>query len=509
MDSRKKKISFIKFMALLLIFIIADKGTAVFGASAEKTVTITKDRQSVDKFCDVKSYYIKGSSNTGNYCCAAYVKRFYAALYDVSVSQINTYAGPPVVSAVGKNVSLKQVTKPQPGDIMQNTQRSHVAIVKSVKGSEVTLIEQNWKWTMGGVVYAKINRKIDTGSAYFYRLVINGKAVSPAKNIKQPDDCQIWQVSSIGGINLRKSYKVTSKALSVIPYNAILKVTKTKKVLGETWGNTEYNGKKGWILLSNANYVWGEISNKDKEPPVISDIKISKVSSSGYTVTCKVTDNSGVVRVQFPTWTESEGQDDLISDWSVNTLYSGTIEGDTVTFRVNRKEHNNEYGIYNTHIYAYDMEGNSSGMVSNGAEIGKSPDIPSKFTARIYNKKSERYLTYAGSYASINNIKEDNAQIFSFVKQKDGYYIIQSLSSGKYLYVSESGGKGKYVRFGNLKNKDAWRWRIYGKNGTYLFRNKTGTEVMIPKSDKIFEGNKLRMNSQKNSNTFTFNIIRI
>ncbi len=104
--------------------------------------------------------------------------------------------------------------------------------------------------------------------------------------------------------------------------------------------------------------VWVDIPASDTESPVISDVQVTNVTTEGYDVSCTVTDNVGVNRVQFPTWTDANGQDDLISDWSVNSQASGTRNGDTWIFHVNVADHNNERGQYLTHIYAYDDAGN-------------------------------------------------------------------------------------------------------------------------------------------------------
>ena len=74
------------------------------------------------------------------------------------------------------------------------------------------------------------------------------------------------------------------------------------------------------------------------------------MTSDEYTVICKVTDDLEVVRVQMPTWTVNNGQDDIV--WHEAELKNGVA-----TFTVNRKDHNFEYGDYITHIYAYDREG--------------------------------------------------------------------------------------------------------------------------------------------------------
>ena len=127
------------------------------------------------------------------------------------------------------------------------------------------------------------------------------------------------------------------------------------------------NGKPYVCAHSNASYTsyWtmgytyavvkmgGTI---DTEPPTISNVQITDVSPSGYTVTCNVSDNVGVTSVKFPTWTDNRDgngndQDDLI--W-----HEGTISGNTASCRINVSDHGGEVNcIYYTHIYAYDATG--------------------------------------------------------------------------------------------------------------------------------------------------------
>ena len=76
-----------------------------------------------------------------------------------------------------------------------------------------------------------------------------------------------------------------------------------------------------------------------------------------------------MLRVQFPTWTEKDGQDDLASEWWTNTKVKGTINGNTVTFRVNTSEHNREVGKYISHLYAYDLFGTATKVVVPTVEV--------------------------------------------------------------------------------------------------------------------------------------------
>ena len=97
----------------------------------------------------------------------------------------------------------------------------------------------------------------------------------------------------------------------------------------------------------------------DSTPPVISNVQVKDINVNGYTVTCEVTDNVGVAKVCFPTWTDANGQDDLYANWTETTIGSSD-GGNTYSYRVNVWDHNNEGGRYTTHIYAYDNAGNYS-----------------------------------------------------------------------------------------------------------------------------------------------------
>ncbi len=111
---------------------------------------------------------------------------------------------------------------------------------------------------------------------------------------------------------------------------------------------------------------WTGTSNNDYTAPAVSNVTVSDVNASGYTITCEVTDPNGVQKVEFPTWTLYNGQDDLL--WK-----DGTISGSKVTFRVNTADHNNEKGDYVTDIYATDMYGN----VAKGYRVNVLVDVTS------------------------------------------------------------------------------------------------------------------------------------
>lgn len=157
---------------------------------------------------------------------------------------------------------------------------------------------------------------------------------------------------------------------------------------------------RAWDMRGNLGSYLGIHVNLDTELPVISNVQVTNVTTEGYDVSCTVTDNVGVNRVQFPTWTDANGQDDLLSDWSINPKASGTRDGDTWTFHVSIADHNNERGKYITHIYAYDDAGNiqSNINVASGVEVPV-PNPTLTFdanggTAEFDTKQAERGAAY-------------------------------------------------------------------------------------------------------------------
>ena len=62
------------------------------------------------------------------------------------------------------------------------------------------------------------------------------------------------------------------------------------------------------------------ITSPDTEVPVITNARIENVTNQGYDVICNVTDNLNVNRVQFVTWSDNNGQDDIAQGWDSNPI---------------------------------------------------------------------------------------------------------------------------------------------------------------------------------------------
>ena len=124
------------------------------------------------------------------------------------------------------------------------------------------------------------------------------------------------------------------------------------------------------------------------------DVKVTELSASGYRVTATFSSNAGITKVLMPTWTEANGQDDLI--W-----HEASVSGNAATFYVSTAAHRGESGAYITHIYVYDGAGGSAlrgvnvtvpgaGGASPGAQAA--PVITS---AKVSELSAEGYLVTA------------------------------------------------------------------------------------------------------------------
>lgn len=174
---RKPQVKFNIFLIIALLFINFFYPITVQAAENE-LVTIKGSEFVADTFNGVDALYRVGGNDgsSSTYSCAAFVKKYYKEVYGVTPNNM-FYNRTPKVSGD----SFVTVTDPQVGDIAaMNTGRSstHWAIVKSVGDKEVTLIEQNWKWSQGGKYVTKINRTVSISSTKFYRLSSENEKVS-------------------------------------------------------------------------------------------------------------------------------------------------------------------------------------------------------------------------------------------------------------------------------------------------------------------------------------------
>lgn len=211
-----------------------------------------------------------------------------------------------------------------------------------------------------------------------------------------------------------------------------------------------------WDSSGNKTCVSTSIVYIDRTAPTLTDIKVVEKDSKGYTVECKASDASGVDRVQFPTWTAKNDQDDIAKDWWTNQAVRGTrVSGDIYRFRVNISEHNNEVGSYVTHVYAYDKYGNySCGRSGCVVPLGLLPQKIVKYGNSLLSLYNENY-----SWDEMKTLSGKLQSKLAEVEDAKKQQVITNLVSDQirqYYYIGGSqAGKGQ-----------PWKWQS-GSSVTY------------------------------------------
>jgi uncharacterized protein YjdB len=195
----------------------------------------------------------------------------------------------------------------------------------------------------------------------------------------------------------------------------------------------------------------------DRTPPVISNVRVTDVTESGYTVLCDVTDDISLDRVQFPTWTEYNDQDDLDKEWNTSTTSRGIlVSGNTYSFHVNISDHNNELGNYITHIYAFDSQGNY-GFAGTTVEVQKEEPAADDQTGQEGNGATDATATVSAikitaASTKIAAGKKVSLQASVTPKEATNKTLTWISSNTKYATVSKKGvvttkaaGAGKTV----------------------------------------------------------------
>lgn len=322
----------------------------------------------------------------------------------------------------------------------------------------------------------------------------------------------------------------------------VLKADQLRSDVNHVYGCGDYHGFGGTINLDKSivgtqtfsiwaidvgggsNTLLGNITvniGSDTVGPVLYNVNITKIGPTGYTVSVTPSDPSGIVRVKFPTWTEYNGQDDLLTDWSNNALADGTKVGDTYSYRVKISDHNNEYGIYYTHIYAWDQYGNETSHAvfvnlqqPDYTEVSR--EFGDDFYAYIENAGAGTVLTHEptgfgnGDYDSIfTAYTKSNTQIWHFTRNEDGSYQISPKSDESLALhvVAANGARGTNVILHTATKSSAQRWFISKVDGHYFFRPACSTDCFLDLTDaSLYNGVSARIWSYNGSTAQQINL---
>lgn len=411
----------------------------------EQQVVVKSNYQTVDTFCGVPAKYVLGTSNTGDYSCAGYVSKFYSTIFGVTVWNINMVDDKPSVYSANKKAELKTVSTPQPGDIMQTKTYDHVAIVKDCQGDEVTLIEQNYKWTYNGSVLTVVNRKVIRQRNYFYRLYLDGKAQSLKKDSTAPTISNM-KASSVSGSGFTVNAKITddtdvskvvvasypeSSGASAAKYETFTSPSSNFKYTVKTSDHGKKNGNyvvKFTAYDSSGNSVSKTLKTYvDTSAPVISSAKTDSISAKGFRVSFKASDDNGIKKISVPVWTTKNGMDDIV-------YYSADQNNDSVSLMIPTEKHNNEAGEYTIKIKVWDNYNNlNTKTITTTVNPAKSVSL------------SESSVTLKKGTSKTITAKMTGKNLTDSVSWKSNNSSIATVSQGK--ITSKSLGKTSVVAY--------------------------------------------------------------
>ncbi len=257
----------------------------------------------------------------------------------------------------------------------------HVAFVESFDGTNIVISEANqaniWDWMTfdegvanydGRTTYTVDSINVHLGGVTGYIYV----GADPA-----PRDTEAPTVSNVRVTKTKIGYTMTCHVADNVGVTTVKFPTWLNGVGDIKWVEGTINGNEASYTVKYADFFGtsgryltdvyaydaaGNMSTKvraadvqvDVVDPKITSAEIIDVTGNSYIVRVVATDNVGVSKVKFSTWTTANGKDDV-----VNVEQIASIDN-IYTYKVNIADHDNESGMYNTKVSVYDDYGNHS-----------------------------------------------------------------------------------------------------------------------------------------------------
>ena len=370
-----------------------------------------------------------------------------------------------------------------------NWTNKNVTITLSSTDSQSGVLKYQCKYSGTSNRWADA-KSTDTWSAarnetIYYRSIDNAGNVSAVSStaikIDKTAPAAPTITNSSGGNWTNQS--VTTKVTSTDAMSGIAKYQIKYSGTSNTWRDFDNNNSShtSWAADRNETLYFRAIDNAgnisaesstlikiDKTAPTITSAEIKNVTPTGYDVyVYGVKDaGSGVNRVQFPTWTSANGQDDIQSDWVNSTAATGTKQSDGTTwvYRVNTKAHKNESGTYYTHIYVYDNLGNSKNVSTHTITV---PSVTVTY--------DNNYL--AGDLATNSVLVGSYAYATTSTKTKTTTENLSAKYGREVQFTMNAGTSGgPYLSCTRLTVGETYTWSVYLKASRNITLATTGQE---------------------------------
>ena len=200
---------------------------------------------------------------------------------------------------------------------------------------------------------------------------------------------------------------------------------------------SQHNGEGGlyhshvYIVEGNGNLAWGDGKQVTLSLPKASaKVTVENINHTAGTydvVISNLVTPNGVQRIVVPTWTENKGQDDI--------TWNNAVKQADGTYRLTVKasQHNGEGGLYHSHVYI--VEGNGNLAWGDGKQVTLSlPKASAKVTVENINHTAGTYDVVISNLVTPNGVQrivvptwtenkgQDDITWNNAVKQADGTY---------------------------------------------------------------------------------------
>ena len=368
-----------------------------------------------------------------------------------------------------KNAGGYEVSSPQLGDIVfyyctasycPNSGKPWVHV--GIMVDSVNSIEGNYGGKVSSVSghYRDCNNHT-TGAGVVVRKYLRPNYGNPACSCSGSYAGDYIVTTSSQPLTMRAGHGTGYSVITSIPKGSKVYVSKANG----SWAHVEWNGYRGYCAMQYLTKV------QKINPPSGYNISISNNSfydNEISTITINPYDsNITNYKLHFVTPDGRRSDPDLGS----KNVFSFCCRGVYGTWKV-YAEITNDGGTF--------CGSTSNGCLSfniNRVNLGNSINLGSDFYAQIGNACSNKVLTHC-SFSNYTNVymgnnTNSNSQIFRFVRQSDGSYIIKSRKNSNYcLDVYNNGFKsGTNVGVYPDNGTNAQKWKIYSAgNGYYYFR---------------------------------------
>lgn len=146
----------------------------------------------------------------------------------------------------------------------------------------------------------------------------------------------------------------------------------------------------------------------DRQPPVINEYGAVNVTPQGFDMMVVASDNIGIARATFAVRSLAESEEDI-------TIGAGTVNGNTVTYRVNAADHGDNYGEYHIECTVFDPLGNNAVLKDFIAIIPPDDNEPPVISDVKITEKDHTGFTVTASVT--DNTKAYKAQVAAWTEE--------------------------------------------------------------------------------------------